>query len=133
MRAIHGVDFVPPLYSDIFFDVSDGTFGADYIEQLYNDGVTGGCGNGNYCPDAPVTRAQMAVFLLRSKYTSAYTPPPANGDFTDVPLDHLMVAWIEQLAAEGITGGCGAGVYCPDGNVTRDQMAVFLVRTFNLP
>ena len=133
VRAIHGVDFVPPLYSDIFFDVSDGTFGADYIEQLYNDGVTGGCGNGNYCPDAPVTRAQMAVFLLRSKYTPAYTPPPASGDFTDVPLSHPMAAWIEQLAAEGITGGCGVGLYCPNGNVTRDQMAVFLVRTFNLP
>ncbi len=135
LRGIHGSSYVPPAVGDStgFADVPTNHPVAAWIKQLAAEGITGGCSGGNYCPDATVTRAQMAVFLLRSKYTSAYTPPPANGDFTDVPLDHLMVAWIEQLAAEGITGGCGAGVYCPDGNVTRAQMAVFLVRTFNLP
>jgi hypothetical protein len=44
----------------------------------------------------------------------------------------FSAAWIKQLAAEGITGGCG-GNYCPSTSVTRDQMAVFLVRTFQLP
>ena len=39
---------------------------------------------------------------------------------------------IEALAAEGITGGCGAGNYCPSDPVTRGQMAVFLVRAFEL-
>ncbi len=135
LRGIHGSSYVPPAVGagTGFADVPTNHPVAAWIKQLAAEGITGGCSGGNYCPDATVTRAQMAVFLLRSKYTSAYTPPPANGDFTDVPLDHLMVAWIEQLAAEGITGGCGAGVYCPDGNVTRAQMAVFLVRTFNLP
>ncbi len=135
LRGIHGSGYTPPAVGagTGFVDVPTNHPVAAWIKQLAAEGITGGCGNGNYCPDATVTRAQMAVFLLRSKYTSAYTPPPANGDFTDVPLDHLMAAWIEQLAAEGITGGCGAGVYCPDGNVTRAQMAVFLVRTFNLP
>ncbi len=135
LRGIHGSGYTPPAVgaSTGFADVPTNHPVAAWIKQLAAEGITGGCSNGNYCPDATVTRAQMAVFLLRSKYTSAYTPPPANGDFTDVPLNHLMAAWIEQLAAEGITGGCGAGVYCPDGNVTRAQMAVFLVRTFNLP
>jgi len=135
LRGIHGSGYTPPAVGDStgFADVPTNHPVAAWIKQLAAEGITGGCGNGNYCPDSTVTRAQMAVFLLRSKYTSAYTPPPADGDFTDVPLDHIMAAWIEQLAAEGITGGCGAGVYCPDGNVTRDQMAVFLVRTFNLP
>ena len=135
LRGIHGSDYIPPAVGagTGFTDVPTNHPVAAWIKQLAAEGITGGCGNGNYCPDATVTRAQMAVFLLRSKYTSAYTPPPANGDFTDVPLDHLMAAWIEQLAAEGITGGCGVGLYCPNGNVTRDQMAVFLVRTFNLP
>ena len=41
--------------------------------------------------------------------------------------------WIEALKNDGITSGCGAGIYCPENSVTRDQMAVFLVRTFNLP
>jgi hypothetical protein len=42
------------------------------------------------------------------------------------------VAWIEQLAAEGITTGCGNNNYSPTATVNRDQMAVFLVRTFGL-
>ncbi len=135
LRGIHGSGYTPPAVGagSGFADVPTNHPVAAWIKQLAAEGITGGCGNGNYCPDAAVTRAQMAIFLLRSKYTSAYTPPPANGTFTDVPLSHSMVAWIEQLAIEGITGGCGAGVYCPDSNVTRAQMAVFLVRTFNLP
>jgi hypothetical protein len=51
----------------------------------------------------------------------------------DVPESYWAASWIEQLANEGITGGCGNGNYCPDTSVTRAQMAVFLVRTFNLP
>jgi hypothetical protein len=53
--------------------------------------------------------------------------------FTDVPGSQPLAKWIEQLAREGITGGCGGGMYWPDDPVTRGQMAVFLVRTFNLP
>jgi hypothetical protein len=53
--------------------------------------------------------------------------------FGDVPADYWAAAWIEQLAAEGITSGCGSGNYCPATPVTRDQMAVFLVKNFNLP
>lgn len=82
-----------------------------------------------------VTRAQMAVFLLKSKYGTSYAPPDvgAGTGFTDVPANYWAAAWIKQLAAEGITGGCGTGIYCPDSPVTRAQMAVFLVKTFNLP
>ena len=135
LRGIHGSGYTPPAVGagTGFADVPTDHPMAAWIKQLAAEGITVGCGNSNYCPDATVTRAQMAVFLLRSKYTSTYIPPSADGDFTDVPTDHPMAAWIEQLAAEGITSGCGGGTYCPDGNVTRAQMAVFLVRTFNLP
>jgi hypothetical protein len=78
----------------------------------------------------------MAVFLLRSKYGSSYTPPaigPTGTGFGDVPDDHWAAPWIKQLAAEGITSGCGGGNYCPATQVTRAQMAVFLVKNFNLP
>lgn len=37
-----------------------------YIEALAASGVTGGCGGGKYCPDAPLTRGQMAVFLAKA-------------------------------------------------------------------
>jgi len=109
------------------------SFAADFIEQLFADGITGGCGGNNYCPSDPVTRAQMAVFLLRAKHGAGYTPPPPSGaEFGDVASSHWAVAWIEQLAAEGITNGCGGGIFCPDQYVTRAQLAVFMVRTFGL-
>jgi hypothetical protein len=132
-RGRRGSDFVPPTASgNVFLDVAANDFAASYIEQLYSDGITSGCGNNNYCPNANVTRAHMAVFLLRAKYGSGYLPPPAGGMFDDVDLSYWAVHWIEQLAAEGITGGCGGGNYCPEDPVTRAQMAVFLVRTFGL-
>jgi hypothetical protein len=75
----------------------------------------------------------MAIFLLRAKHGAIYTPPSATGLFWDVPTTYWAANWIEQLSAEGITSGCGGGNYCPDNNVSRAEMAVFLVRTFNLP
>ena len=135
LRGIHGASYTPPAVGagTGFTDVPVDHPAAAWIKQLAAEGITGGCGVGIYCPDAVVTRAQMAIFLLRAKYTSSYTPPPATGVFVDVPISHPAAAWIEQLAAEGITGGCGVDTYCPDNNVTRDQMAIFLVRTFSLP
>ena len=102
------------------------------MQTLIGNLITFGCGGGNYRPDAPVTRAQMAVFLHRAKHGADYIPPPPSGVFGNVDLAYWAVAWIEQLAAEGITSGCGGGNYCPDNPVTRAQMAVFLVRTFGL-
>jgi len=133
-RGIHGSSFNPPVVPITFGDVS-GHWAQYWIEALKVDGVTGGCGNNNYCPDASTTRAQMAVFLLRAKYGTGYAPPivGAGTGFDDVPVDHWAAAWIKQLAVEGITGGCGSGNYCPDNSVTRGQMSIFIVRTFNLP
>jgi hypothetical protein len=108
----------------------------DWIEQLHGDGVTSGCGASPlvYCPEDAVTRAQMAIFLLRAKHGGTYTPPPVGSGtgFSDVPATHWAAAWIVQLAAEGITSGCAVGAYCPDDPVTRAQMAVFLAKTFEL-
>jgi hypothetical protein len=76
----------------------------------------------------------MAIFLLRAIHGPAYMPAPATGTvFMDVPTDHWASAWIEQLAADGITSGCGGGNYCPDTPVTRAQMSIFLVKAFALP
>ena len=46
-----------------FADVPVGHPFHRFVEALYASGITGGCGGGNFCPDAPVTRGQMAVFL----------------------------------------------------------------------
>ncbi|HNB35520.1 MAG TPA: S-layer homology domain-containing protein [Anaerolineales bacterium] len=131
-KGLHGSGIVPPNINATFTDTS-GHWAEDWIEALKNDGITSGCGTGIYCPENTVTRAQMAVFLLKSTHGASYSPPPATGTFSDVSADHWAAAWIEQLAAEGITSGCGSGIYCPENPVTRAQMAVFLVKAFNLP
>ncbi|MBI5839209.1 MAG: PQQ-dependent sugar dehydrogenase [Chloroflexi bacterium] len=133
-RGIHGALFTPSSPTGIFGDVSPIHWAASWIESLYADGITVGCGGGNYCPEQYTSRAEMSVFLLRAEHGSAYSPPPASGTvFTDVPPSYWAAAWIEQLAAEGITGGCGTNLFCPDNAITRAEMAVFLVKTFNLP
>ncbi|MBL8063903.1 MAG: S-layer homology domain-containing protein [Anaerolineales bacterium] len=133
-KGIHTSAFSPADVPATFNDTV-GHWAEDWIEALKSDGVTGGCGNNNYCPEDSVTRAQMAVFLLKAKYGGGYTPPNVgiSTGFADVATDYWAAAWIKQLAAEAITGGCGGGNYCPETPVTRAQMAVFLVKTFGLP
>lgn len=115
--------------SSTFLDVPPANPFYDFIETIARDGISSGCGNGNYCPDPGVTRAQMAVFLLKSEHGSGYVPPPATGSvFSDVHANDFAAAWIERLAAEGISSGCGAGKFCPNDPCTRAQMAVFLLR-----
>ena len=125
----------PPPAVGIFNDVPVSNPFAPWIEELFALGVTGGCGGGNYCPGAPVTRAQMSVFLLKTLMGSSYAPPPATGTvFGDVPSGAFAAAWIEDLYGRGVTGGCQASplLYCPGNTVTRGQMAVFLTKTFGL-
>jgi hypothetical protein len=134
-RGMRGSTYTPPTGSGIVFaDVPLGTWGIDWIEKLSADGITSGCGGGNYCPGDNVTRAQMAIFLLRAKHGASYTPPPATGIFSDVPTSYWAASWIEKLYAEEITGGCNSSPlsYCPENQVSRAQMAVFLVKTFSL-
>jgi hypothetical protein len=117
----------------IFTDVPPASPFASWIEDLFNRGIVTGCDVGRYCPTAPVTRAQMSVMLLRSVEGPSYVPPPCTTPvFSDVPCSDLFAPWINELAARGITGGCGGGRYCPEASVTRGQMGVFLSRGFGL-
>ena len=137
LRGMHGGGYQPPEATGSFTDVGVIHPFVKWIEELARERVTVGCSASppRYCPEASVTRGQMAVFLLRAKHGADYQPPQATGMFADVPIGHFLAPWIEQLAREGITGGCGTSParYCPDSPVTRGQMAVFLVRAFNLP
>jgi hypothetical protein len=118
-----------PIFTDVPFSYRANR----WIERLYNAGITGGCGGDNYCPVDLVTRAQMAIFLLRAEHGSSCTPPAATGVFGDVSTSYWGANWIEQLYAEGITGGCGSGNYCPETAVKQQAMAAFIDRAFDLP
>jgi hypothetical protein len=132
LKGKHGLCYTPPPCAGTFGDVPCPSTFADWIEALASEGISGGCGSGNFCPTSPVRRDQMAPFLLKAEHGSSYTPPTCLGSFSDVPCPSLFADWIEQLAAEGITGGCGGSNYCPQNPATRGQMAVFLVKTFGL-
>jgi len=137
LRAKLGGSYQPPPATCNplrFADVPCNHWAAAWIEELADQGVTAGCGSGNYCPDGLVDRSQMAIFLLRTQEGINYIPPAVDCNaprFTDVPCTHWAAAWIEELARRGITAGCGGGNYCPADIVNRASMAVFLVRTFN--
>jgi hypothetical protein len=128
LRGREGLCYVPPPETGgSFADVPIGSFAAAWIEELARRNVTAGCGGGSYCPNQPVTREAMSVFLLRTVEGPAYVPPPCTTPtFGDVPCGSPFAIWVEELARRAITGGCGGGNFCPTLAVSRGQMAVFL-------
>jgi hypothetical protein len=134
LRSKEGAAYEPPpATGTVFADVPIEGFAAAWIEELSRRGITAGCDVNLYCPDSFNTRAQMAVFLLVTLEGTGYQPPPATGVFSDVPASSIYAPWVEEIFDRGITGGCGVNIYCPDDAVLREQMAVFLSVTFNLP
>ncbi|MCG6961726.1 MAG: hypothetical protein LJE95_00490, partial [Acidobacteria bacterium] len=137
INAMHGPNYSPPPCAGIFVDVPcETTSNSDYIEALYNEGVTAGCNADPlmYCPDSPVLRSQMAVFLLKARLGSGYKPPACTGIFDDVACPGgFAVDWIEDLYNQGVTAGCTATSFCPDSMTRRDQMAVFVKKNWNMP
>jgi hypothetical protein len=112
-----------------FLDVDASIFRAD-IGWIEGAGITAGCSadGESYCPDALVTRGQMASFLTR-----ALGLPPSGTDFFTDDGGSIHQPDINRVAAAGVATGCGGGRYCPTDLVTREQMASFLVRALGLP
>lgn len=114
-----------------FLDVTPGHSAYDYVNLIRDHGISAGCGGNNYCPTSTLTRAQMAVFLLYAEHGPSYVPPACSGIFADVACPTgFAVNFIEQLYNEGITAGCQTNPlkYCPNNTITRQEMAVFLLK-----
>lgn len=135
LMARENPEYRPPFCSSAspFNDVPPAHPYCRWIAELKRRGVVAGCGGGNYCPTAAVSREQMAVFVLRT-LDPALDPPACAPPtlFADVPETSAFCRWIEELARRGVVGGCAPGLYCPAAPVTREQMAVFLTGTFGL-
>jgi CSLREA domain-containing protein len=107
-----------------------------FVETIVHDAVTGGCSTSTYCPNAPATREQMAVFVLVAREGPFYSPPACVAGaerFTDVPASSAFCRWVEELARRQVAGGCGGNGYCPSASVSRQQMAVFVLATREAP
>ena len=105
-----------------FSDIAGSSF-YEHIVWLVDNGITGGCGNGRFCPNDTVLRNQMASFLAR-----ALDLPAATEDYFDDDDGQSHEADINKVAEAGITGGCGERRYCPTAPVMRDEMASFVSR-----
>ena len=120
----------PACAGNVFTDVTAASVGAalcGFIEGFATKGITGGCGGGNFCPNDPVTRGQMAVFIEAALGNPASPCADLFADSTGAIVGSVTCGFIERLAGDGITGGCGPNLFCPNDPVTRAQMAVFIV------
>ncbi len=117
-----------------FEDVS-GTHRAS-VEVLAEKGIFDGteCATGRFCPNLPIQRWVMAVWLVRA--LDGADPAPADpARFADVDERAWWAVHVERLAELGITQGCATepARFCPESPVPRAQMATFLTRAFRLP
>ena len=132
----------------LFTDVAPTNVACPAIHFIYSQGITTGCGPGIYCPSTLLPRWQMAIFLARSMLGPG-VPIPISGTvsgvgpynctgggtslFTDVPTTDVACPAVHYIYSQGVTTGCGAGIYCPNTLLPRWQMAIFLVRAFHMP
>jgi minor extracellular protease Epr len=122
-----------------FPDVAPDHWAYRYVEYAKTQNIVGGYEDGTYHPEFPVTRGQMAVYVARAIVDptgedglASYTPP-GTPTFPDVATDHWAYKHVEYCQAQAIVGGFRDGTYQPDTVVTRDQMAVYVQRAFELP
>ena len=117
-----------------FEDVAGGAYYAEPVVALAARGVFEGtlCTEG-FCPDEPIDRKTMAVWVVRV-LDGSDPPAVSQSRFGDVDAGSFHAPFVERLHQLGVTNGCGDGSgYCPHDNVIRAQMAVFLARAFKLP
>jgi hypothetical protein len=131
--AREGRAYTPPACTTpIFTDVPASSPFCPWIEEIARRGVVNGCSGGMYCPAAPASREQMAVFVLLTKEPGITPPACGSPIFADVPASSPFCRWIEELTRRSIVTGCGGGNYCPARPVTREEMGVFIGATFDL-
>ena len=133
--AIDEIDGPSRSMADGPFEDDDGGIHEPAIDALARDGVLDGteCGEGLFCPEEPVLRWVMAVWLVRVIDGTRVSAPAATA-FADVDPSVWWAPYVERLVELGVTKGCSTGPlrFCPDDSVTRAQMATFLVRALEL-
>lgn len=93
-------------------------------------GYASGVGNHLFAPDASVTRAQFAAFLVKALgITGQQGREPL---FSDVPDNHWAASAINAAGAQGLISGVGDGRFLPDRSITREELAVMAVKALKM-
>jgi hypothetical protein len=138
-RALAGGDGNVPNFAGTptFSDVPSGFWALKHVEYAVGQGVVGGYDDDTYRPTVTVDRGQMAVFVARALVApggDAAVPDPVSGPtFSDVATDFWAYKQVEYCVGQGVVNGYDDGTYRPGDPVTRDQMAVYVARAFQLP
>ena len=123
--------FLPWATSQEFGDVDSTSLDYDFINVMRLWGITKGCSLGApmFCPKAPVSRAALSVFLIRSIFGDDF-PYTTTPYFADVPATDENFSYIQKMMDLGITKGCAVSPakFCPNDIATRETAAVFITR-----
>lgn len=137
-RGIHGSAYYPeePAHP-VFADVGLSQWYANWVDGLWLDGYTAGCGTNPliYCPDQDHTRAEGCVFYLRMMHGADYEPPPGPGYFQDVDPSEWYANWVDACWESGIAEPCSTEPlqFCPEGGLTRATAAYMMVQAKGIP
>ncbi len=120
-----------PFKDELLVHIPEGYWAYKEIGALWREGITKGCDSNNFCPERNTTRAEVAVLLARALDLS---PASQQQIFEDVPSDYWAFNEINTIYKANITKGCSADplMYCPDRDVSRAELAVFIARALEL-
>ena len=109
--------------SNPFSDVPKGYWAANYIGYMQQFGIITGYSDGNFRPDAPVTRAEFAAIASRfEKLTEG------SKSFADVPDTYWAARYINFAATRGWVTGYSDGTFKPENTITRAEVAAVTCR-----
>jgi hypothetical protein len=138
LRGLEGGGFMPPQPSQArFADVALSDWSAKWVEGLWLEGLTRGCGTTplRYCPSQLTTREEAAVFFLRVRHGKDYDPPPPQGLFSDAPIERWSADWLEAAWKANLLPACSAPnplAICPEDPLDRAMAAFLLARALEL-
>ena len=108
-----------------FTDVNKTDWFYDDVKFAFISGLFNGTSENTFDPNISMTRAMLVTVLWRN----AGSPKPLTEMiFTDIPEDSYYYDAVIWAAENGIVNGIGEGLFAPNGNITREQMATMLWR-----
>ena len=115
------------VFESKFTDV-EGHWAADAIRLMEERGIANGMTENEFAPEGTITRAQFATLLVRALGLDITAE---QSTFADVNADAWYKSYVMAAYRAGLVNGMGDGRFSPEANITREQMAVMIMRAFN--